>query len=280
MKNRNETCNLPSTRFELFADAVKQNWRKVILIGLFLTLFFLPTFVSLFFRDYFISYASIKTENAKEFQSMTMGGLSIIYAIFCATLLFASIGISGLSKILMHLSYEEGFSFFEDFKIGVKQNFKTNFFATLIYIIILYMTLFINISVTNSFLRYVPLGICQGLAFPILLVIFASNTIYDWKFKDSIRNSVLIYIRYFLFILLFSLVLFAVNLLLLIPNIILRYIIVVFYFIVIQPFIILGFVIYMNHCFDEGINKNNYPKLYRKGLFKSKIEITLDDIEE
>lgn len=281
MKNKiNGSCNLPTTRFQLYFDVIKQNWRKLILSGLLLTLFFLPTLVTLFFRDYFVIYASLQAENAEEFQSLTVGGLSAIYGVFCASLLIASVGISGLSKVWMHLSYEEGFFFFGDFKLGIKQNIKTCIFATLIYIVLLYMTLFINISTTNDFLGHIPLGICQGIAFPILLIIFASNTIYDWKFKDSIRNGALIYIKYFFFILLFSLLLFAVNLLLLIPNIILRYAVVLLYFILIQPFIAFAFVVYMNHCFDEGINKANYPKLYRKGLFKSKQEITLDEIDK
>ena len=268
MKNKKKNpYNLPSTRAQLFFDVIKQRWRTLILIGLILFLFALPMIACLFLRDYFVGVALLNEEDP------TLG-LALIYCGFSLCILILAIGISGVSKIYLHLSYEEGFDFKEDFKIGVKQNIKTNIIATLIYAIILYMVLFINISVSSPFIKYAPLGMCQGIVFPILMVIIASNSIYDWKFKDSLRNGGIIYIRYFLFILIFSFLLFGLYLLLLLRlNIILKYAIFAVVFIIIEPFIILGFVIFMNHCFDEGINKNNYPTLYRKGLFKAKQEI-------
>ena len=258
---------LPSTRFALFLDVVKQKWRTLILIGILFTLFSLPSLATLFFKDFYLASNELTgtTDTAPY-------GLSIIYAVFCVSLLILSIGASGISKVLLHMSYEEGYDFFSDFKLGVKQNIKTNILATLIYCVILYLTLFINISFNDQFLKYIPLGICQGIAFPILLVIFITNSIYDWKFSDSIRNSGIIYIRYFIFILLFSIGLLSVLLFELIPNIILRYVIMVLFLIIIEPFILIGFKIYMNYCLDEGINKDNYPSIYRKGLFKSSKE--------
>ena len=276
-KKKENRYKLPATRFELFFDVIKQKWRTIVLVGFIFTLFALPSVATMFFRDYYVALVNASLTEGQVLAQETAMGLSIIYAVFVISFLILSIGISGLSKVLLYLSYEEGYSFFEDFKIGVKQNIKGNVLATLIYAIILYLTLFINVSITKGFVKTLPLGICQGLIFPVLLIVFASNTIYDWKFKDLLRNSAIIYIRYFLFILLFSLLLVAVFLLTLIPGIILRYIIILVYLIVFEPFFILGFVIYMNHCFDEGINKNNYPNLYRKGLFKAKAELSKEE---
>ena len=117
----NRDAILPSTYGELFIDTIKQNWRTIILIGIFSFCFFLPTLAFMFIKDYyFISLAAgdyFEAEiDALKITSRNLFNIGLVLGI-----VFASIGVSGLSRINLLVAREEGCFFFKDFNKGVRQ---------------------------------------------------------------------------------------------------------------------------------------------------------------
>lgn len=273
-------ARLPSNYLELLFDTIKQNWQTILFIGVMSLLFFLPTLGMMFWKDYyFLQLTSSTNYSQSEIDALKITSRNIFNIGIALGIVFASIGVSGLSRILLLVSREEGLFFFKDFNKGVKQNLKSNFVFFLIYGILIYLSLLVinNIN-SQNFLIYIPLAIVQTTFFPMLLVNVETTAIYSWKLKDSFRNSMLIYIKNFIAVFLFSLLLTSVLLLNLIPYIFLKYVILVAVILLIYPFIILAFRVYMNKCLDKDINKEHYPEIYKRGIFENQKDEYLEKV--
>ncbi len=262
-----QTSKLPGNYRELYFDSCKQNWRKLVGYGLLFLVFALPLLAVLFFKDYYTLglAASSMSDEEKEALKVTS---EIYFALGSSVvLLITMIGVSGLSRVMLLLSREEPVFFFHDFAKGVKNNIKTNFVFFLIYSALLFGCYFIIANFRASFASYIPLGILQTLFFPLLLIQIETTSIYDWKIRDSFYNSALIFIKNFIFLVLFSLVFSTPLLVLGITNIFIKYIILSLLIIIIYPFFALMLRVYMNYVLDRDINYKYYPELYKKGIY-------------
>lgn len=260
---------LPSNYSELFFDTIKQNWRSIIATGLMALLFLLPLLAFSFGKDlYFLRLAS-SSYTQEEIDALRITSRNYFNIGVAFGIAFFSIGVSGLSRLNLFIAREEGFFFFPDFNKGIKQNIKSNFVFFFVYALLIYLSLLVINNINARFVAYIPLAIVQTLFFPLLLINIETTSIYDWKIKDAFRNSALIYIKNFLFIFLFSLFYNAVLLLQLIPYIFLKYLIIVLLVILVYPFINVGMRVYFNKILDRDINKDNYPEIYKMGIYEN-----------
>ena len=141
-KYANKEAVLPSNYLELFFDTIKQNWQKIVLMGIILFLFFLPTLASSFVSDYyFLQLSSSSNYTQAEIDALRITSRNLFNIGVCLGFVIASIGISGLSRINLLVAREEGLFFFKDFNKGVKQNIKSNIIFFIIYAILLYFSL-------------------------------------------------------------------------------------------------------------------------------------------
>lgn len=259
---------LPSTYGELFLDSIKQNWQTIILIGLMSFLFFIPAFGFNFAKGYYLMSLLTTDLDPSEIDALRITSYNLFNIGLALGIVFASIGISGLSRINLLVAREEGFYFFKDFNKGVKQNLTTNLIFFIIYALLIYGSLLVINSTAGTFLKYLPFALVQSIFFPVLITHIETSTIYDWKIKDNFRNSFFIYIKHFVVIFLFSALLTSVLLLNLIQYIFLKYALYAIITIFIYPFLILGMRVYFNKMLDKDINKEHYPEIYKRGIFE------------
>ena len=271
---------LPSTYMELFFDTIKQNWRNIIFLGFFFLLFFLPILASNLLNDLYYLSLFEQSLSVEEIDALRISGKNFFNIFASLGVIFSAIGISGISRLNLPISREEGYFFFADFNKGVKQNLKTNVVFALIYAVLLYFSLLVMNSLNpRNILIYFPFAMVQTLFFPIVLINISTTSIYSWNLKDSFRNALFIYIKNFFVILGFSLVFSSIFLLNLINDyIILKYILLALVIVFILPFIALGFRVYLNKVLDRDINKKHYPEIYKKGIFEEQEDEYLNNV--
>ena len=165
----NHDAILPSNYGELFFDTIKQNWQRIILIGIFSFFFFLPVLVFMFMKDYYFLSLASKEYTEAEIDALKITSRNLLNIGVALGIVFASIGASGLSRINLLTSREEGCFFFKDFNKGVKQNLKSNIVFFLIYGILIYLSLLVMNNVNAKYLIYIPFGVVQTLFFPLVL---------------------------------------------------------------------------------------------------------------
>lgn len=268
-RNRSGFESLPKNYRELFFDTLKQNWRTFFLVGLISLLFFLPTLVFMFLNDYyFLSISSNESYTLTEVDALRITAANYFNIGVSVGIVIACIGISGLSRVNLFLSREEGVFFFQDFNKGVKQNTKNNIVFFIIYAILIYFSFFVTNNIAgNMFLLFLPFALVQTIFFPLLLINVETTSIYSWSIKDSFRNAFIIYIKNFVFVLIFSTLFTSILLLNLIQHIVIKYISFVLFIVIIYPLLAISFRVFMNRALDRDINKKNYPEIYKKGIY-------------
>ena len=271
---------LPSNYWELYFDTIKQNWRTILLIGIFSFLFFVPTLGFMFAFDYYKMQVVASNISEEEADALIVTARNIFYIGVALGIIFASIGISGLSRINLLVSREEGLFFFKDFNKGVKQNIKNNIVFFIIYAVLIYGSILVinNINSKNFFI-YIPFALVQSIFFPMLLVNVETNAIYSWSVKDAFRNSMLIYIKNFFYVILFAIGFTSFLLLGMIKQyIFLKYVLYALLILLVYPFMILALRVLMNRSLDRDINKEHYPEIYKMGIYDKQNEDYLNNV--
>ena len=266
---------MPHNRFELFKDIFKQNYRKLILEGLFILLSLIPALAVLFFKDYYVASLEVAFTNGTLSEADYISNSQIVTilanTISSILLLVFAVIVSGLSRVNYLLTTGEPIFFLMDFNQGVKDNIKVTLFYTFIYSILLSIGLFIKSFIVSGIGAYVFLGITQGIYFPILLTIYYATPIYSWKNKDYFHNSGIFFIRHFIKIFPMSLLISVPAFLLFIPignTFIYRYLVIALAVFLFSPLLSIVFGLFFNYIFDISINKDNYPELYDKGIVR------------
>ena len=273
-------AQLPSNYWELYFDTIKQNWRTILLIGIFSLLFFIPTLGFMFAFDYYKMQVVASNISEEEADALIVTARNIFYFGVALGIIFASIGISGLSRINLLVSREEGLFFFKDFNKGVKQNIKNNIVFFIIYAVLIYGSILVinNINSKNFFI-YIPFALVQSIFFPMLLVNVETNAIYSWSVKDAFRNSMLIYIKNFFYVILFALGFTSFLLLGMIKQyIFLKYVLYALLILLVYPFMILALRVLMNRSLDRDINKEHYPEIYKMGIYDKQNKDYLNNV--
>lgn len=263
--------SLPKNRKEQFKDIFKHNLVLLIEIGVLLLLFLLPMLASIVVKDSSLLIAYTSGYSEEKIYEMEFSTKLIQCFVFAVTVIIAGIGISGVMNIFKRLIYSEPVFFWHDFKDGIKKSFKETMIIALFIALfscagnILYLVL--NVKVVG----YIVLGINYALIYPLCFVsLFLTNT-YKNTLLVNIKTAFILYIKFFPFVILFYLSLFAPTLIKLIPLSVyfIKYIIFILYVLLIYPTATLGSFLYFTNLFDEHINKTQFPEFYRKGLFNN-----------
>ena len=274
---KNGNAILPSNYLELFFDTIKQNWQRIILMGIMLFIFFLPTLVCLFISDYYFLQLSTSTSYSQaEIDALRITSRNLFDIGICVGIIISSFGISGLSRVNLLVAREEGLFFFKDLNKGIRQNLKSNILFFTIYAVLLYCSLLVINNVNSAYLKFIPLAVVQTIFFPALLVNIETTSIYAWKIKDSFRNAFIIYIKNFFVVIIFALLYTAIILFNLIPYIFLKYVLIGITIILVYPFINLALRVYFNKILDRDINKDNYPEIYKRGIYEKESDPTME----
>ena len=259
-----EESDLPSTRPALFWDVVKNEFRKLFGVSLLLLAFALPFLAARFFCDFY-RYALV-SQGAEN-----VSWPSFLFLILnpIATAVFG-VGLGGAFRIVKRLCYLEPVFFWEDFKLGVKQNGKQAVLFSFLIGLCFSGTYAIRLMNPNNLLFDIPVGIFALLLYPSLLFAFPIISIYTTRVGETMNLSARLYLKAFLKNLIPLIAFLAPFFFEFIPDLILKYIAILAFLFLISPFYLLAFFLYESYLLDRYVNKEKYPGLVDKGIHRKK----------
>lgn len=264
--------SLPHNRKEVFSDVLKLHYFSFIKMGLILFLFALPLLATSFVKDYSFIIA---------YESGSRNGniVLICSAIEVIGLVLLAVPISGFGKIFREYAWLEPVFFLDDFKKGIKDNFRPTLISFLIIGVlnfVFYVTYYFS---PNGWLIAIPFGFNVAVFYPILIHTIFINFTYTNPYFVNFKLGSFFYLKHLPTTLLSIILLVAIKIydLFQLANIIAimtKYIVIMIYLIFLLPIIILGIQLNELRFFDIHINSVRFPDLVDKGMEKD------DDIKE
>lgn len=262
--------DLPHNRWALWADIVKNQALHLVLLGFLLLLASLPLIV---FRYYhLLSLGTLLSQNGNAYTEQVQSAY-VLYLLVCLPLLLVlGVYFSGLLRLYKRMSWGEGYFLFADLGAGIKENSANVlllvFLFWLVDAILVYFGIFFLFS--SSLVFYLFQVIRYAIVFPLFGLNLYLSSVYNDPLAKKLFTSLRVFLRHFPLFLLWSLVLegplFTLNFASASLQLFLPMAYAFFYF----PLTYLGFVLWLNHCFDCDINRENFPQLVDKGLFRGK----------
>ncbi len=268
-KQQSEQSRLPHNRWQVFADRIQTHWLKLWLCGLLLLLFSLPLFAVRFTTDLLVTAVREQLQSniiSQDTYEATVQTIQLFSALInVVSYIIFGIGIVGILRQVRKMAWSEPVSFWGDFSIGVKQNKG----GLLCFLAIGLLNAFNSVVMQNNdgLFAYVPLCAYVLILLPIILHILVQLSIYNHKAWDLISSSAFVYIKTLPVSVLFSLLFMAYGLLDFVGALIPRYLLKAV-FVMLLPTIVLGWFIYCCSALDKYINKQSYPELVDKGVWR------------
>lgn len=271
-----DISNLPRTRKEQFKDIVKNQYRTLLLFGLFIFLFSIPFLLAYSFRiisNVSLSASLIKKELTNiEINSALIVQTVMFDAINIPCYMIISISLAGFSNIFKNIIFAEGVLFKSDFKNGLKQNLKYFLLSGFIYgagqLIINLISNYAALSnqIFINILAGFLIVIFYSLVIPMLLFFTVNHTIYEMKISSGFSNSLIATISRFGFCILIGLVFYLLRFVDIIPFPYIKILIHIFFLVLFFPFFYLICILFGFSSYDKLINEIHHPDLFHKGL--------------
>ena len=274
--------SLPATRKEVFNDVYRHNFLNIFKCGIALLVSFLPILI------FMVIMEVGKIGMTLEFYSEDdLFGVLFVWDIitnvgFSVLSVFVVLILSGICRVIKLLVFQEGIDFFYDFKRGIKENFKQFIFLYLFYIFIYLATYFTQLFIFRELVGIVMIALFHIIFTPALAWIYLSINVYETKVFEHVKNGYFFFFRnvgwsiLFLALLMWPFVLnflFYQNIIVTNLNffiILIKNTVLVFMMLFYYPALLILSTLFSNYKFDLFINKDNYPEIYRKGLYDKK----------
>ena len=276
MKKRNpnkdyEYSSLPTTRKESFKDVYRHNFKTIFSCGVMLLLFAIPLIAFLIIMNFGRLGMNTDTYSEEVLPSVLLVWDLILNAGIIVLLYVFLIGLMGIMRVLKLLVWQEGINFGHDFKVGIKENFKqmTIFYwiGALIYagtycVYIFLLTFVIGLSLILLF---------TIIFVPIIFWCFYTINVYQTTFINYLKNGIFFYSRSIGWTLLFVVMAIWPFFMIFIPMdgyfFLIKYPVLILLILFYYPFLLIIGYLYSLDKFDQYINKENYPEIYRRGLY-------------
>ena len=271
--------SLPTTRKEAFKDVYRNNFRTIFSSGAMLLLFALPLIIFSIVMDIGRLGMTIEFYSEEELYDILLlwdiianVGVIILFFVFL-------VGFAGVFHIIRQLIWQEGISFWHDFKKGIKENYPIMALLTGITATIYLATYFVQLFFLQFLIGLTLIFIFLFVFVSIYLWTLFMSSVYQTKLSVYLKNGfffssrtigwtflyvILIaipFLSYYLYFLSFSgMLLFVV----------LKYAIFIAMLLFYYPMMLIAGSLYTNSNFDKYINQENYPEYYRKGLYNPK----------
>lgn len=260
--------NLPTNRKSQLKYLIKYRWKSLLIMGGVLLLFAIPLLVSLLLKD--LKAISIVTNSSDGDELTTLFINDIFYAVFVIpSTIILFLGLAGIYRVIRNYIWGEGVIFGSDFFLGIKQNWKHFVINGLVSATLFYGVYLATAYIDVPFIKYLPLAFAILFLFPAILVHMNLTVIYKNNYFVQFRNAFVIYVRRFYIYLPLFLLAVAIPVVFMIFTIplLVKYIVLFVFIYLFIPFYVLSISVYSMHEFDEMINKDRHPELYKKGLF-------------
>ena len=269
--------DLPKNRWEVFLECYKQRFLLVLLLGAIVLLSFLPLLVATFFKDnadmtVYLDFSDgiMDEEGAAAAVRSNAFWFSLIN-IPCYVVL--SLGLAGVANVIRRLIFGEPVFFTEDFFGGIKSCggcfSALAFFGGVIAFLLSSATAY---DQTTQFLLTVVKIAGVVLLAPIAFFTAAQALIYNNTFFGKAKNSVIFFLRSVptTLILLAAFALsFAITF---VPVYVVRYVLFIVTALFYAPPLIIGWLLYSCYIFDKFMNKEHYPDLFDRGVYRAGIK--------
>lgn len=271
--------SLPINRWQLFKFTYRNHLSLIIKLSLMIAIFSIPLFTFLIVKSVFANalLSQINQDNELIILQRYYYQEIILDIFYIPCFVILAVGLSGGFFVMKKYLYQEGFIFFKDFRNGMKKS-KEFIFSTLILSIILYLLLFLkNFFSYINFQYYIPLSIFVFIIIFLLVNVFIFTYcqihIYSNNIFHLIKNSLCFSFNQLFKVSLINLItIFPLVLLMNFQNAVLKIIIILIYFIIGFGNCLLITMLYSCSVFDELINKDRFPSIYRKGLYNGEDE--------
>lgn len=263
---------LPHNRKQVFWDVIKLHWRTLLVLSLIFLVGILPLLTCLFIRDQYALTLTAKVANgtmSAEDRLATLKYAHLICAGACWLCLYVfAIAVCIVCHFIRQLVWYEPLFVKEDLGLALKNGYKGAAICVTFAGIILVVQKAMLFVTDNVFLQIIPVAIfIPFVALPLLLA-FTQSTIYLGKFSQLLKNAILMYIKEAPIMLLFGLLLFTPLLFTIWEQfLIVKYIVLIICLLIFEVSFIMMFYLGCNYIFDKYINKENFPQLYKKGLY-------------
>ncbi len=278
MKNADyprQKIELPVTYRGLLKFTYKTNFLLIFKLSLLIALFSLPGIALLIMQGVFelaiTSDVSLDASQIRERIMIFQGLYGFAYAIAAVIL---SVGLSGAFFLMRKQLWNEGVSFFRDFGTGIKKNWLSFIVSSLLFSFTVSIFNFaLSMMYTDQLFGYYYLLFIIFIVLLIFLICpylisLQMNTIYKVGFFRGLKNAVLLSLSNLPLILLSVLCSSALLVCaFFIPVPLAKFIIIGLYCLFGFGNGVLIVSIIDLYVFDETINKNQYPEIYRKSLF-------------
>ena len=263
--------SLPTTRKEVFFDLLKYRKMSLFALSCYTFMFFIPLAIVLFYFNYLESMAIIAEKYEYLFSLIFY---SMLIMLPCMVIGF--IGFAGAFYTAKRMVWQEGISLASDFFKGIKENWKHALINGVIFGLVLF-----GLVVGGSYLLiYAPVTpVVRGIGLGALILVFmlfgmvialnfTQDVYYENGYGVTLKNSFsfLGLLNWkILLVFLFStgavVTLGLFNLLTLAIGLIL--------FAFTNSVVIILYTLISHSAFDKYINKEHYPDMVNKGLYKS-----------
>ena len=265
---------LPRNRKELFFDLIKHRKMTLLTLSFFTFMFFIPLAVDLF---YFNFLENVAVANGKEEQVFSYIFYSMVIMLPCMVIGF--IGLAGAFYAVKKLVWQEGVMISYDFFRGIKENWLHGLINGMLFGIILF-----GFVVGGEYLLIrgdLP-PVIRGIGFGGLILVmltfgmiiplnFTQGVYYSNSYSRTLKNSFgflgLLNWR-ILLTFLFStgavITLACLNMITLGVGL--------FLFALLNSVVITIYTLLSHSAFDKFINKDHYPDMVGKGLYKDNKE--------
>ena len=264
--------DLPKNRWEVLGDCLKVRFLLFLSMGLTLLLFSIPLFFVTVLNDYSASslyHGFVNAEYTKEeYLALTQSANSLYSLFYIPCYVILAVGLAGVMQVIRQLVWGEGVFFMQDILDGIRSS---GLYDALIAFFMGLVAFLINTflsSADNSFWIVIPvivtLVFCPPAGFMMSQIVVYKNPFFRY-----LRNGFLLYIKTvpttLLFLALFLLP--AVLGLNLIPFPV-KYAVLLVLSLLPAPILLAGWFLYSCSVFDRLINKEWYPEIYDKGVYR------------
>ena len=262
--------SLPTTRKEVFFDLLSHRKMSLFALSCYTFMFFIPLAVDLVYFNFLESVAIASEKNDYLFSLIFY---SMLIMLPCMVIGF--LGFAGAFYVAKKMVWQEGISLANDFFQGIKENWK----HAVIDGIIFGITLFGLIMGGLYLYMYAPVhAVVRGLGIGALVVIFlvfgttsainfTQSVYYDNPYVTTLKNSFsflgLLNWKVLVIYLLSTCVVVTLGLFNL-----LTLSIGLFLFAFLNSVVIILYTLISHSAFDKYINKEHYPHMVGKGLYK------------
>lgn len=267
-----EQSMLPQTRRAIFFDVVKLQWSKLLRLSLILLIAALPLLLIAVYEDSYLLTVSEDPNIGQETIPALIAPLHIFCALLsapCLAIFF--LGLSGVIRVVRQLAWEENVMVFQDFMVGLRQNWKQFLPAGLLFGLCYTLAKIgwhsaLATQAESVWVQGIALGLLIFLVAPLAACCVVVIAVYNNSFWDNLKLSTYLYLKNPLRTVGAMLLAFGPSVAIWLIPLLQLHLIGCFPAMMVFTLGLLGWVLFTYDQLDKHYNAQQYPELVGRGV--------------